>query len=214
MSRSTPRFCRSCGAVAPTGGRFCPVCGSSLNLSSPYPSPEALRRERDSQSGGVQGSDVPFVAAAPTLLAAPVVTPTVGGSVRMGFGIALGMLLFTITMAVVVGVAVAITTGLVRWPFAEEGQRFAGRGAADSAPIALEGPVQLEWSASPLGAACQFDSWLKVQNDAGFRVEIASTSIDKLQASGVPRRLDLPKRSDYYLSVQSDCDWTIRLTTP
>jgi hypothetical protein len=139
-----------------------------------------------------------------------VVTPTVAGSMRMGFGIALGILMFGLLIAAIALVSLGIVNGTITWPLAESAQRFEGRGPAESVPLTLEGPVRIEWTASPISPApCQFSSRLMTQNDPGFNVELARTMIDRAMASGIPRELDLPRRTDYVLHIESDCDWTL-----
>jgi hypothetical protein len=210
MNRSVPRYCRSCGAAAPEPGRFCPSCGSTLSLTTPYPVPEGVPVSRHSLEGERQRDSLPHASITPTIR--PVVTPTLGGSVRMGFGIALGMLLFSVVLVGIVLFGIAMATGLVTWPFADSAQKFEGRGPADSMPMKLGGAVSIEWTASPtMPVACRFGASLLAQNDAGFSTEIASTMIDRTQASGIPRELELAPRSDYFLHVESDCSWTIRV---
>ena len=130
----------------------------------------------------------------------------------MGFGIALGMLLFGLLAAGVIALAIALATGAVTWPFADPAQRFEGRGPAESVPLTLEGQISIEWSASPTSpAACRFGGWLVTQNDPSFSIEIAATMVDRAQASGVPRSIQLARRSDYVIEIESDCAWTVRV---
>ena len=140
-----------------------------------------------------------------------VVTPTVAGSVRMGFGIALGMLLLGLLVAIVV-CRLGVDSGAITWPFADRARRFEGRGPAESTPITLEGAIAIEWSASPTSpVACLFPPSLRMQNDPAYVVEIANTHVDQGLGSGIPRELSLQRRSDYYLRVELDCDWAIRV---
>ncbi len=210
MSRSAPRYCRSCGALAPDSGRFCPSCGSSLSLTTPYPAPDGVRHDREPRDGAHAREPIPYGSATPA--SQPVVTPTLGGSVRMGFGIALGMLLFSMVVVALVGLMIGVSAGLITWPFGESAQKFEGRGPANSAPIQLDGPVTIEWTASPSSpVGCQFGASLLAQNDAGFSIQLASTMIDQAQSSGIPRALALAPRPDYFLRVEPDCSWAIRV---
>jgi hypothetical protein len=130
----------------------------------------------------------------------------------MGFGIACGMMLFSLVVLVVVLLVAGMVTGVLTWPFAEQAQRFEGRGSAESVPITLEGEIGVEWSASPTTpVACRFASELRAQNDPSLSIELANTMVERSLGSGIPRELALDRRSDYYLVVDSDCDWVIRV---
>lgn len=208
MSRTTPRYCRSCGAVAPVNGRFCAHCGASLSMTTPYPAPEsrpptnpgepprywADRAQRPEPTG--------------------VVEPSVGGSVRMGFGIALGMLLFAVVVGLI-GIAVlAMVSGALTWPFATPAQRFEGTGPATSAAFQLDGPYRVEWSASPLSpTACRLDTRL-LSTDANVDYQVLSSFIEP----GPPDRTGAAEvnapAGTYTLAVESDCTWTIRFVKP
>jgi hypothetical protein len=130
----------------------------------------------------------------------------------MGFGIALGMLLFSAVLLGIVVFAIGFANGQITWPFADPAQKFEGTGPADSVPLRLEGSVAVEWTASPANpVACRFGASLLAQGDPMFAERIASTLVDRTESSGVPRALVLVRRSDYYLHVESDCSWAVRL---
>src|SRR5215207_8610771 len=116
MSRDVPRFCRSCGVEVPPTGRFCASCGSSLSLTTPYSAPDVQRQ--------------PVAAEQFSSMPSPAASPTVGGSVRLGFGIAIGMALFALLIVLVLALALLLGTQQLTWPFAEKGQVFAGTGPA------------------------------------------------------------------------------------
>ena len=130
----------------------------------------------------------------------------------MGFGIACGMMLFTLSVLAIVLFGAGMVTGVLTWPFAEQAQRFEGRGSAESVPMTLDGEVGIEWSATPTTpVACRFASELRAQTDPAVSIELANTMVERSLGSGVPRDLTLERRSDYYLVVTSDCDWVIRV---
>jgi hypothetical protein len=130
----------------------------------------------------------------------------------MGFGIALGMLLFGLVVGGAVLMAVGIANGAITWPFADKAQRFEGRGPAESVPLRLGGSIRIEWSASPITpAACRIGARLGAQQDPGVDLEIVTTLVDRQEAAGTPRTFELASRADYVLRVESDCLWSIRV---
>ncbi len=211
MSRPARRYCRSCGAEAPDEGRFCPSCGSSLSITSPYPAPDGTRHDRAPIDGALPRA--PMLAGDERASrSVAVLTPTLAGSVRLGFGFALGMTLFSVLVATLVMVAVAVGTTGLTWPFAEKAQRFDGRGSLESAPILLEGPIRIEWTATPTSpSACRLGARFRATQDAGVNIEIVSTLVERQAASAAPLRFSLARRADYVLSVESDCEWGFRL---
>jgi hypothetical protein len=212
MTRASRRYCRSCGAEAPDAGRFCSSCGSSLSVTTPYPAPDHVRYGRQPTDGAVPRAiaerDDAVARGGPG-----VVTPTVAGSVRMGFGIALGMLLFALVVTLFTVVVVAVVAGWVTWPLAQSGRTFSGTGPADSAALVLEGHQVFEWTASPTTpSACGLWIAVRSQADPGIDIEIARA---RIEASPIPsgrRALDLAGRSDYFIHVETDCRWSMRLT--
>lgn len=203
VGRKVSRYCRTCGALAPERGRFCASCGASLNLMSPFPRPPA--------------DDRPASAGPPADLIAPaaVVIPSVSGSVRMGFGIALGMLLFFGLVLVAVWVAVGLATSTLTWPFGPQGQQFEGVGPKDSVPIALDGTYRVQWTATPLSpSACTLQASLRSKADAGVDVQLASAISNPSLSPVTGNRTITLAGTDYFLHVESDCSWSIRLVRP
>ena len=133
----------------------------------------------------------------------------------MGFGIACGMLLFGLVVSAIVLGVLALASGLITWPFAQPGQRFEGVGPADSAALVLEGEYELEWTASPTTpSACGFSASIRSQSDGALNVELAQARVEASPTPVGHRTIELPAKPDYYLHVESDCRWSMRLTRP
>lgn len=147
--------------------------------------------------------------APPTVVAAP---PTVGSSVKMGFGFALGMLLFWVMLGAIALVAIGLAAGALTWPFAgPAGQRFEGRGSAESTPIELGGPTRVEWTAGPTSpAACPLNADLRREADRTTVALLVSTSIPYASPPvGNTIELSLPA-GRYVVRVESGCEWSFR----
>jgi hypothetical protein len=188
-----------CGAGAGVEHRFCPSCGASLNLKSPYPQP------------GRPGPSVPVV---PPTAQATVVTPTVGGSVRMGFGIALGMLLLFATVAVVLILAIGFASSTLTWPFAERGMRFEGLGPSDSVAVDLDGVYAVTWTATTTSpSACFIHATLRSPTDPGVAVDLANAPIEAGPEVTGARSVAV-LAGPYYVHTESGCTWSIRLAHP
>lgn len=202
MGRTVGRYCRTCGATAPPEGRFCASCGVALNLLSPYPSPPS---PSSSAAPPLQG---------PVVLQASVVAPTVGGSVRMGFGIALGMVLFFIALGAVVLLVIGLLTSTITWPFAQQGMRFEGVGPSDSVPVALEGAYEVNWTAAPTSpSACFLKASLRSPTDPGVDVVLANSPVEMVPAAAGARTVSVPS-GQYVVHTESGCRWSIRLAHP
>jgi hypothetical protein len=214
VTRNPSRYCRSCGAQVPPTGKFCPSCGSSFNLKAPYPAPDRDARDVDPRDPSPPRQAVAW-REPDSRPVQGVVTPTVGGSVRMGFGIACGMLLFGLVVAAIVLVVIAMAGGLITWPFAQPGQRFEGVGPADSTLLALEGEYVMGWTATPTTpSACGFSAAIRSQSDSTLNVELAHARVEASPTPTGHRTIDLPPKPDYYLHVESDCRWSMRLARP
>ena len=202
MGRKQILYCRTCGAEAPDRGPFCASCGASLNLTSPYSSPQAT------------GPSLPIGSTTPAPPPA-VLTPSVGGSVRMGFGIACGMLLFFVTIGVVAVIAILLATSTITWPFAQQGQRFEGVGPADSAPIALEGEYLVEWTAKPTSPqACRLQASLVSQKPPGPEIDLLNLAIEATPEAAGGQFTITVAAAPYSIHVESGCNWSVRFARP
>jgi hypothetical protein len=202
VGRRSTRYCRLCGAAAPVDGRFCASCGASLNLTSPYARPPV----------GEEPSSVGLPAAT---LPPAVLTPSVGGSVRMGFGIACGMLLFFAVVASAAVIGLGLATSTFTWPFAQQGQRFEGVGPADSAPVALEGEYMVEWAAKPTSPqACSIRASLLSPEAAGTEIDLLNLPIEATPEATTGRLRITIAAAPYAIHVESGCSWSIRILRP
>lgn len=203
MRRKPNRYCRTCGALAPEQGRFCASCGASLNLTTPFP-----RAPLDDRA-------LPAGLSSPMAPASTVITPSVSGSVRMGFGIALGMVLFFALVLVVLVIAVGLATSTITWPFAQQGQRFEGVGPSDSAPLALEGAYVVEWTATPTSpSACNLRASLLSQRNPGAEIYLANSPIEAAREPIAGRVTITVAAAPYTIHVESGCSWSLRFTHP
>jgi len=142
-----------------------------------------------------------------------VITPSVGGSVRMGFGIALGMVLFFAVVLVVVAIAIGLAMSTITWPFAQQGQRFEGVGPNDSAPVALEGEYLVEWTATPTSpSACNLRTSLLSQLNPGTEIALLNSPIEAAPEPITGRLTLSVAAAPYTIHVESGCRWSLRFT--
>jgi hypothetical protein len=180
-------------------------------MRSPYPAPRTdsgLPPPTEAGSPGVGGSGS---LATPGRGNSTVIEPTVGGSVRMGFGIAFGMLLFALLVGALVLGGVAMLGGVITWPFAPQAQRFEGTGPASSVPTSFGGDYRLEWTISPTSpAACRLEAQLQSGSGGAISYNLATEIVEPTGSPATFSR-DMTIGTDtYVLAVESDCRWSVR----
>jgi hypothetical protein len=130
----------------------------------------------------------------------------------MGFGIALGMVLFFALVLVVVLVAIGLATTTITWPFAEQGQRFQGIGPSDSVPVGLDGTYLVEWAATPTSpSACNLHASLRSKVDPGIEIDLANAGIEAGPTPIAGSRTVTVAGASYVVHVESGCSWSLRL---
>jgi hypothetical protein len=139
-----------------------------------------------------------------------VVTPSVAGSVRMGFGIAAGFVLFMIVVGVIAILIFGVATSQITWPFAKPALVFAGTGPGDSSAMKLGGTYTIEWTGAPTtGDSCWISAALRSQAEPIGRPLVEAFASQRLQPLPI-NGLVLPSRNDYVVHVESDCSWSFR----
>jgi hypothetical protein len=130
----------------------------------------------------------------------------------MGFGIAVGFVLFLLLVALLAVAIYAVASGSVTWPFAQRGQVFEGVGPAESATMSLDGTYRVEWSAEPTSpTACFLDARLYPRDGSSRYVPLLYAAIDGTRSAQPIQGLRVPHRDDWFIRVSSDCTWKLRL---
>ncbi len=132
----------------------------------------------------------------------------------MGFGIALGMVLFAVVVALGLLAAVFISTAHLTWPFVEPAMRFEGVGPSDSQAVALDGAYSVAWTASATSpSACLLEASLVTAADRLPAAHIVELPVEAGPETNGQAAITVPA-GQYLVIVRSGCRWSLRLARP